>query len=352
MVTQCCGYAALTEKAPLTVHKYTVRDLRDNDVQIQVKYSGICHTDMHMIDNDWRCSQYPMVPGHEIAGVVTAVGGAVKGFKCGDHAGVGYFAWSCRTCRFCLDGQENYCEKAVQNYSFAMPDGELTMGGYADKVVIPAEFAVPLPMSLPMEVAAPLLCAGITCWSPMTYCKMDRPGAKIGVVGCGGLGHMAIQFGAAFGNEVTLISTSRSKEALARQLGAKHFCISTDPKSLRDHLGSLDFIVDTVAADKDINLYLSLLATNGTLVTVGLPEVSISLKVSPASLILKRRNIMGSLVGSISEQAAMMQFCAEKKVAPMIELMPCDKVNECFDRLKKNDVRFRFVLDMQNLSSS
>lgn len=335
----------MTQGAKFTEHSYTVRDLKDNDVEISVKYSGICHTDMHMVDNDWKCSQYPMVPGHEVAGVVTRVGSKCESVKVGDQVGVGYYCWSCRECDFCKSGQENYCPKAVQNYGFAMPDGEITMGGYSNKCVVPEEFAVPIPKELPLEYAAPLLCAGITVYSPMSYLKMQTPGKRIGVVGLGGLGHCAVLFGAAFGNEVTVISTSKSKEALATELGAKHFCVSTDPESVKNHLNTLDFIVDTVATDKNMDLYLSLMRTNGVLVTVGLPEVSIALKVSPMSLVFGRKSVMGSIVGSVSEQAEMMKFCAEKKIRPMIEVQPAKEINTCFERLKKNDVRFRFVLD-------
>lgn len=345
MPVECRGLAVMSQSAPFTEYSYTIRDLRSNDVEISVKYSGICHTDMHMMDNDWKCSQYPLVPGHEVAGVVTRVGESVTKLKVGDHVGVGYYCWSCRNCDFCKTGQENYCPKAVQNYGFAMPDGEITMGGFANKVVVAEEFAVPIPSELPLEFASPLLCAGITCWSPMKYCKMDTPGKRIGVVGLGGLGHCAVKFGVAFGNEVTVISTSRGKETLAKELGATHFCVSTDPESVKSTLNSLDYIVDTVSADKNMDLYLSLLRTNGVLVTVGLPEVSIALKVSPMSLVFGRKSVMGSIVGSVSEQEEMMKFCAEKQLKPMIEIQPANQIQTCFERLKKNDVRFRFVLD-------
>lgn len=346
MPSKCVGYAAHSAGGVMERWEYEVRDLRDNDVDIEVVYSGICHTDLHMIKNDWKVSQYPIVPGHEIAGVVKAVGKGVSRFKIGDHVGVGCMIWSCRQCNLCKSGSENYCKNVVQTYSFAMPDGEITRGGFSNRVIAPEEFAVSIPKAMPLEKAAPLLCAGITCWSPMVYLGMDKPGKKIGVIGLGGLGHMAVQFGAKFGNEVTVISTSRSKEALAKELGASEFIVITDPNSVAEHAETLDFIIDTVSAEKPVDLYLSLLRANGVLCTVGLPEHGYKIAIPPADLIWQRKSIVGSVVGSVSEMNDMMKFCADKDVAPYIEMTDFQHLNEALQRLEKNDVRFRFVIDV------
>lgn len=351
-MVEIIGYAAHEAKANLVPWKYTVREPRDDDVEITIQYCGICHTDIHMIDNDWKCSVYPMVPGHEAAGTISRVGSKVTKFKVGDKAGVGYLAWSCRDCEFCKNNEENLCDKYVPSYGFALPDGEITRGGYAQKIIVHEDFAARIPESMDLKLAAPLLCAGITCWSPMKYFKFDRPGAKIGVVGLGGLGHMAVQIGAKFGNEVTVISTSSNKEELARKLGATKFVVSKDPEQVKNALNSLDFIIDTVAFEKPMDLYLSLLKPNGVFVTVGLPESSTKLSFPPASVIFKRKTVVGSLVGSIKEMEDMFEFCAQKEVYPMIELMDAPEINKAFDRLKKNDVKFRFVLDMTKLPTS
>eukprot|EP01053_Blabericola_migrator_P002516 Blabericola_migrator_1__2515@NODE_1709_length_3955_cov_614_992798_g1105_i0_p1_GENE_NODE_1709_length_3955_cov_614_992798_g1105_i0NODE_1709_length_3955_cov_614_992798_g1105_i0_p1_ORF_typecomplete_len353_score52_27ADH_N/PF08240_12/3_1e31ADH_zinc_N/PF00107_26/2_7e23Glu_dehyd_C/PF16912_5/3_2e17AlaDh_PNT_C/PF01262_21/1_7e03AlaDh_PNT_C/PF01262_21/2_9e08ADH_zinc_N_2/PF13602_6/3_2e072Hacid_dh_C/PF02826_19/7e07Shikimate_DH/PF01488_20/0_0012NAD_binding_2/PF03446_15/0_0086NAD_binding_10/PF13460_6/0_16BKACE/ len=351
-MVEIIGYSAQEAKAPLTHWKYTVRDLREDDVEIIIQYCGICHTDLHMIDDDWKCSQYPMVPGHEAAGIVSAVGSKVTKFKVGDKAGVGYIGYSCRECNYCKDSQENLCDKYVPSYSFAMPDGEITRGGYAQKMVVHEDYAAQIPASMDLKMAAPLLCAGITCWSPMKYFGFDRPGAKIGVIGLGGLGHMAVQIGNKMGNEVTVISTSTNKETLARQLGATNFVVSTDPESVKKALNTLDFIIDTVAYEKPMDLYLSLLRANGVFVTVGLPESSTKLSFPPASIIMKRKTVVGSLVGSVKEMEDMFQFCEEKQVYPMIEVVDSSEINDAFARLKKNQVKFRFVVDMQTLPTA
>eukprot|EP01054_Gregarina_sp_Poly1_P004841 Gregarina_sp_Poly_1__4840@NODE_2579_length_1950_cov_1355_518322_g1637_i0_p1_GENE_NODE_2579_length_1950_cov_1355_518322_g1637_i0NODE_2579_length_1950_cov_1355_518322_g1637_i0_p1_ORF_typecomplete_len354_score60_10ADH_N/PF08240_12/3_4e31ADH_zinc_N/PF00107_26/1_2e22Glu_dehyd_C/PF16912_5/2_7e14AlaDh_PNT_C/PF01262_21/1_2e03AlaDh_PNT_C/PF01262_21/9_1e072Hacid_dh_C/PF02826_19/2e06ADH_zinc_N_2/PF13602_6/7_5e05Shikimate_DH/PF01488_20/0_0058NAD_binding_2/PF03446_15/0_038NAD_binding_10/PF13460_6/0_12Cytochr len=348
-MVEIVGYAAQEAKAALAPWKFNVRELRENDVEITVQYCGICHTDLHMIDNDWKASQYPLVPGHEAAGTISRVGSKVAKFKVGDKAGVGYIAWSCRDCHFCKSNEENLCDKYVPSYGFAMPDGEITRGGYAQKMVVHEDFAARIPSAMDLKLAAPLLCAGITCWSPMKHFGFDKPGAKIGVVGLGGLGHMAVQIGAKFGNEVTVISTSASKEPLARQLGASKFVVSKDPEQVKNALNSLDYIIDTVAYDKPMDLYLSLLKANGVFVTVGLPEASTKLSFPPASVIMKRKSVVGSLVGSIKEMEEMFEFCEEKEVYPMIELVGAPEINNAFDRLKKNDVKFRFVVDMSEI---
>eukprot|EP01055_Gregarina_sp_Pseudo9_P000728 Gregarina_sp_Pseudo_9__727@NODE_1464_length_1577_cov_19_295839_g1360_i0_p1_GENE_NODE_1464_length_1577_cov_19_295839_g1360_i0NODE_1464_length_1577_cov_19_295839_g1360_i0_p1_ORF_typecomplete_len372_score70_08ADH_N/PF08240_12/2_3e30ADH_zinc_N/PF00107_26/2_6e19ADH_zinc_N/PF00107_26/2_5e03Glu_dehyd_C/PF16912_5/2_8e16ADH_zinc_N_2/PF13602_6/8_1e06AlaDh_PNT_C/PF01262_21/1_7e052Hacid_dh_C/PF02826_19/4_1e05Shikimate_DH/PF01488_20/0_0018DZR/PF12773_7/0_073AdoHcyase_NAD/PF00670_21/0_074OCD_Mu_crystall/PF024 len=344
-MVQASGWVSNGPKAPLEPWTFQIRDLRPDDVEIEVKFCGICHTDLHMMDNDWQCSQYPMVPGHEIAGVVARVGDKVKKFAVGDHAGVGYLAWTCRTCQHCVSGEENLCSKHVPSYGFSMPDGEITRGGFANKVIICEDFAARIPGSLDLKFAAPLLCAGITCWSPMKHFGFDRPGAKIGVVGLGGLGHMAVMFGHRFNNEVTVISTSSNKEALARSLGASHFVSLSRPEQIKHAVDSLDCIIDTVGADKPMNVYLSLLKANGVYVTVGLPDASIDLRVPPASL-MKRRKIVGSLVGSIGEMEEMFRFCQVHQVHPMIEVVGVDEINLAIERLRRNDVKFRFVVDM------
>lgn len=355
MPLNCVGYAVQKAGDPLMKWSYSVRDLRPNDIEIQVLYSGICHTDLHLMNDDWGMSRYPMVPGHEIVGRVVAKGSAVAEdeFQVGDAAGIGCFVWSCRKCTYCRKDAEQYCPEGVLTYAGAMPDGEITYGGYGNRVVAPHEFCVKLPAETNLSLAAPLFCAGITCWSPMKHFKMDAPGKKIGVIGLGGLGHMAVKLAVAFGNPVTVISTSSSKKQLAAELGATDFVnmaeLTASPAILKQHQDSLDFIIDTVSAEKPMDLYLSLLAVDGVLVTVGLPENQVSLKIQPSGLIMKRKTIAGSLVGSVKEIKDMMKFCAQREVYPMIEVVPVSKVNEAVERLRKNDVRFRFVMDMSDL---
>eukprot|EP01056_Protomagalhaensia_sp_Gyna25_P000116 Protomagalhaensia_sp_Gyna_25__115@NODE_1057_length_2238_cov_1253_261482_g842_i0_p1_GENE_NODE_1057_length_2238_cov_1253_261482_g842_i0NODE_1057_length_2238_cov_1253_261482_g842_i0_p1_ORF_typecomplete_len353_score64_66ADH_N/PF08240_12/1_6e28ADH_zinc_N/PF00107_26/2e22Glu_dehyd_C/PF16912_5/9_1e16AlaDh_PNT_C/PF01262_21/1_1e072Hacid_dh_C/PF02826_19/8e06ADH_zinc_N_2/PF13602_6/2_4e05Shikimate_DH/PF01488_20/0_00053NAD_binding_2/PF03446_15/0_0031NAD_binding_10/PF13460_6/0_15NAD_binding_7/PF13241_6/0_22_NO len=351
-MVEIVGYAAQEAKACLKPWKYVVREPRDEDIVVDIQFCGICHTDLHMIDNDWKCSQYPMVPGHEAVGKVSFVGSKVTKFAVGDPAGVGYIGYSCRDCEACKNGEENMCDKYVPSYGFALPDGEITRGGYARQMVVHEDYAARIPKGMDLKLAAPLLCAGITCWSPMKYFKFDRPGAKIGVIGLGGLGHMAVQIGAKMGNEVTVISTSLSKEKLARELGASKFVVSTDPAQVKQALNSLDYIIDTVAYEKPMDLYLSLLKANGVFVTVGLPEASCNLSFPPATIILKRKSVVGSLVGSIKEMEEMFVFCEEKKVYPMIEMVDAPEINDAFDRLKKNQVKFRFVVDMTKLPAT
>jgi D-arabinose 1-dehydrogenase-like Zn-dependent alcohol dehydrogenase len=293
---------------------------------------------------------FPMVPGHEIVGFVEAVGKDVSKFKKGDRAAVGVFVDSCRTCAQCTKGADQYCSKRVPSYNGRnLKDQSPTYGGYAKDVVCDEAFVLRFPDNLDMYAGAPLLCAGITVYSPMKKYGMDAKGKKIGVVGLGGLGHMAVKFGVAFGNEVTVISRSESKRKEAIEgLGATHFVNSTDSTQVKALLGSLDFIVDTASGDKDMNLYLSLLGVDGVFVTVGLPSADVSLQISAFSLISFRKAVVGSSVGSIKDIQEMLDYCALKNITSQIEKIPLEYANKAWDRVTKSDVHYRFVLDIEN----
>lgn len=342
------SYAAKEAKAKLEPFLIERREPGPNDVLIDILYSGICHSDIHQARNEWGSGQYPMVPGHEIAGKVARVGSSVKRFKTGDPVGVGCFVDSCRKCKECKDGFEQFCENGVSwTYNGTLQDKKTpTQGGYSAQITVDENYVLKIPASIPLEKAAPLLCAGITTYSPLRQAKV-LPGQKVGVVGFGGLGHMGVKLAAAMGAEVTVFSTSASKEADAKKFGAKHFVITKDPKNLEALAGTFDFILDTVSADHDLNVYLNLLKRDCSMTIVGVPEKPA--QVQAFSLILKRRKLGGSLIGGLRETQEMLDFCAAKNTAPEIELIPVQKVNEAFDRTVKADVRYRFVLDMKTL---
>jgi len=321
-----------------------------HDVAFDITFCGICHSDLHQVKSEWGPSHYPQVPGHELVGVVSTVGAAVTKFKPGDKVGVGCFVASCRSCKQCSRGFENYCAKSEFTYN-SPPDaeGRLTYGGYSSKTVVHEDFVLRMPDALAMDAAAPLLCAGITTYSPMKIHGIDKPGMRVGVLGLGGLGSMAVQFGAAFGCEVTVISTSPGKEAASRELGAKHFLVSSNEEAMKAAAGSLDAIVDTVSAQHDIGTYLGLLDVGGRVVIVGVPPQPFSLHAF--SLIGGGKSVTGSLVGGIPQTQEMLDFCAEKGIVSKIELIAIDQVNEAFARLVKNDVNGRFVIDMSTLKA-
>ena len=342
------GLAALTANAPLTPYNFTRRDLGPNDVAVAIKYAGICHSDIHQVKEEWGGAIFPMVPGHEIAGVVSAIGSSVSKFAVGDLIGVGVFIDSCRNCASCNSGLEQYCENGMTpTYNGLERDGITpTMGGYSDGYVIDENYAVKIPANLDLAAVAPLLCAGITLYSPLKYWNAG-PGRKVAVMGLGGLGHMGVKFAHAMGAEVTVLSHSRSKENDARQLGADHFIVTSDPGQLKSVKRSFDLILDTVSAEHNINDYLGLLTTNGTLVVIGLPGVPFA--VNADSLLSGRRSMAGSMIGGVSETQEMLDFCGEKNIVSEIELIEASYVNQAYERTIKSDVRFRFVIDIATL---
>ena len=342
------GLAALIKNAPLTPYSFTRRELLPNDVAIDIKYAGICHSDIHQVREEWGGARFPMVPGHEIAGVVSAIGSSVSKFAVGDLIGVGVFIDSCRDCSSCNQGLEQYCEKGMTpTYNGVERDGVTpTMGGYCDGYVINENYAVKIPDGLDLAAVAPLLCAGITLYSPLKHWKAGA-GKKVAVMGLGGLGHMGVKFAHALGAEVTVLSHSPSKEADARQLGADHFVVTSDPAQMKLNKRKFDLILNTVSAEHDINDYLSLLTTDGTLVVIGLPGVPFA--VNADSLLSGRRSMAGSMIGGISELQEMLKFCGEKNIVSEIELISADYVNTAYERTVKSDVRFRFVIDIATL---
>jgi uncharacterized zinc-type alcohol dehydrogenase-like protein len=342
------GLAALNKGAALTPFTFTRRDLRDHDVAIDIKFAGICHSDIHQVKEEWGAARFPMVPGHEIAGVVSAIGGSVTKFKVGDLIGVGVFIDSCRDCTSCNQGLEQYCENGMTpTYNGVERDGTTpTMGGYCDGYVIDENYAVKIPSNLNLAAVAPLLCAGITLYSPLKHWKAG-PGKKVAVMGLGGLGHMGVKFAHALGAEVTVLSHSPSKEADARKLGADHFIVTSDASQMQSVKRNFDLILDTVSAEHNINDYLSLLTTDGTLVVIGLPGVPFSVHAN--SLLTGRRSMAGSMIGGISQMQEMLDFCGAKEIVSEIELISADYVNTAYERTIESDVRFRFVIDIATL---
>lgn len=342
------GLAALAKGAPLTTFEFTRRELGAHDVAISIKYAGICHSDIHQVKDEWGGSRFPMVPGHEIAGEVSAIGSAVTKFKVGDLIGVGVFIDSCRTCENCTSGLEQYCINGMTpTYNGLERDGVTpTMGGYSSAYVIDESYAVKIPQNLNLAAVAPLLCAGITLYSPLRNWNAG-PGKKVAIMGLGGLGHMGVKFAHALGAEVTVLSHSPSKESDARKLGADHFVVTTDAAQMAQVKKSFDLILDTVSAEHDINEFLSLLSTDGTLVVIGLPGKPFS--VNANSLLSGRRSMAGSMIGGIAETQEMLDFCGEKNIVSEIELIKSDYVNQAYERTIKSDVRFRFVIDIATL---
>ncbi|KAL3355225.1 hypothetical protein AABB24_019355 [Solanum stoloniferum] len=340
------GWAARDTSGVLSPFNFSRRVTGEKDVQFKVMYCGICHSDLHQLKNEWSNSIYPMVPGHEVVGVVTEVGSKVEKFKTGDKVGVGCLVGSCRKCENCDNDLENYCRDQIMTYNGVYTDGIPTYGGYSDIMVTNEHYVVHWPENLPME-AAPLLCAGITTYSPLRYYGLDKPGMHIGVVGLGGLGHMAVKFAKAFGTKVTVISTAVSKkdEAIDR-LGADSFLVSRDPDQMQGAAGSLDGIIDTVSAIHPLLPLINLLKTHGKLVMVGAPEKPLELPVLP--LLLGRKLVAGSAIGGVKETQEMVDFAAKHNITPDVEVVPMDYVNTALERLLKSDVKYRFVLDIGN----
>ncbi len=348
--TQVRAYAVQTATSPLAPLGIARREAGPLDVEIEILYCGVCHSDLHQGRNEWHNTIYPCVPGHEIVGRVTRVGSRVARFKPGDLAAVGCMVDSCRTCPNCRAGQEQYC-LSFPVLTYNGPDKHLggqTFGGYSTAIVVDEAFALRVPAGLDLAATAPLLCAGITTYSPLRHWKVG-PGQKAGIVGLGGLGHMGVKFARAFGAHVVLFTTSPGKIADGLRLGAHEVVVSTDPDAMKKHMGSFDFILDAVSAQHDINAYLNLLKLDGTLTLVGAPEQP--LPVSAFSMILPRRNFAGSAIGGIAETQEMLDFCAAHGIVSDIELIPIQKINEAWDRLLKQDVRYRFVIDMASLKT-
>lgn len=334
---------------PLAPFEFERRSLKPHDIAFEILFCGVCHSDIHQVRDEWGGSIFPMVPGHEIVGRVSAIGDDVSKYKAGDLVAVGCMVDSCRECEYCRKGLEQYCiDGSVGTYnSYERDKVTPTYGGYSDKIVVHEDFVLRVPLNLPLEGVAPLLCAGITTYSPLRHWKVG-PGHKIAVLGLGGLGHMAVKFASAFGAEVTMLSTSASKEADARALGAHHFVLTSSQDNLKKIRGTFDFIIDTVSAPHDYNLYMKLLRPDGVHICVGAPPTPAS--VNAFSLITKRKSIAGSMIGGIPETQEMLNFCSEHNIVSDVEVIPIDYVNRAYERMMKGDVRYRFVIDMSSLN--
>lgn len=346
--TNVKAYGADAANAPL--HGMTIprRELLPHDVEMKILYCGICHSDLHQLKNDFGMSTYPMVPGHEIVGKVTRTGSKVTSFKTGDLAAVGCIVDSCGTCQHCKHGLEQFCQEGV-TFSFNSPDkylGGKTFGGFSETIVTEDKYMLHMPGSLDLAAAAPLLCAGITVYSPLKHWKAG-PGKNIGILGIGGLGHVAIKIAKAMGAHVTVFTTSAAKVKDAKRLGADSAVLSTDPDQMAACAGKMDMILDTVSAKHDVNSYLHLLKVDGSVVLVGLPPEP--LEVGAFSVVVGRRSLSGSNIGGIAETQEMLDFCAEHNITAEIELIRVQEVNEAFKRLEKGDVKYRFVIDMASL---
>jgi len=341
------GYAAPEAKIPLAPFKFERREVGPHDVQIEIAYCGVCHSDIHQVRDEWGGSIFPMVPGHEIVGKITKVGDQVTKFKVGETAGVGCFVDSCRHCPSCLAGLEQYCDVGmIATYNGRDKEGNPTYGGYSNQVVVDENYILHVSDKLPLAGVAPLLCAGITTYSPLMEWKVGK-GHKLGVVGLGGLGHMAVKLGASLGAEVTVLSTSASKKADAEKLGAHHFVVTSDPEQVKAVQGTLDFIINTISAQHEYDFFMQLLKLDGTMILVGVPPEAP--KVTAFNLIMKRRRLAGSLIGGIKETQEMLDYCAEHGITSDVEVINIDYINEAYERMIKGDVRYRFVIDMASL---
>jgi len=342
------GYAAHSAKEALVPFTFERREVGAKDVQIEILFCGVCHSDLHTARNEWQNTVYPVVPGHEIVGRVTAVGADVKAFKVGDLAGVGCLSDSCRVCPDCAEGLEQYCDQEIFTYN--SPDkhtGKMTYGGYSNHIITDEHFVLRVPPKLDLAAVAPLLCAGITTYSPLRHWKVG-PGSKVGIVGLGGLGHMAVKLAHAMGAHVVLFTTSANKIEDAKRLGANEVVISKNPDEMKKHLKSFDFILNTVAASHNLDVFTELLKRDGTMCLNGVPEFP---HPSPSifNLIFKRRQIAGSLIGGIKETQEMLDFCAEHNITSDIEIIAIKDINQAYERMLKGDVKYRFVIDMSTL---
>ncbi len=344
------GYAAHSTTAELEPWTFERRELRANDVQMEILYCGVCHSDLHQSRNDWGWSSYPVVPGHEIVGVVTAVGPEVKKYKEGDRVAVGCMVDSCQHCDQCHKGEEQLCRHGnTQTYNGRdRVTGDPTYGGYSKHLVVREEFVLSVPESLDIARAAPLLCAGITTWSPLKTWGV-KEGTRVGVIGLGGLGHMAVKLAAGLGAHVVVLSRSADKEADAKELGAHELLVSSDKAAMKAAANSLDLIIDTVPVEHELNPYLPLLDVDGTIVLVG--QLGPIPNMSSLPLLMGRRRVSGSPIGGIRETQEMLDFCGEKGILPDVEMIRMDEINHAFERMEKSDVRYRFVIDMASLEA-
>jgi alcohol dehydrogenase (NADP+) len=342
------GYAALDNKSPLAPHNFNRREPGATEIVIDILFCGVCHSDLHMARNEWGNAIYPMVPGHEIVGSVAAAGKSVTKFKPGDIAAVGVIVDSCRHCEPCNRGEEHFCaEGPTLTYAAKdRVDGSITMGGYSNNYVVDERFAHTVPSNLNLAAVAPLLCAGITTYSPLRHWNAG-PGKKVGIVGLGGLGHMALKFAHSFGAHTVQLTTSLKKKDDALKLGADEVVLSTDEAAMKKHAGTFDFILDTASAPHSLEPYLSLIKQDGTITLVGLPEKPPSINMF--SLISKRASIAGSMIGGMPETQEMLDYCGRNNIAAEVEVIPIQHINEAFERMLKQDVKYRFVIDMTSL---
>lgn len=349
-MSKAISYAAYSATEPLAPFNFERREVGPKDVQIEILFCGVCHSDLHTARNEWQNTTYPVVPGHEIVGRVTSVGDQVTGFKVGDLAGVGCLVDSCRSCSDCSEGLEQYCDFSV--YTYNSPDkhtGKTTYGGYSNKIVVDEHFVLHIPEKLDLAGVAPLLCAGITTYSPLRHWNVGKD-SKVGIVGLGGLGHMAVKLAHAMGAYVVLFTTSPDKVADAKRLGADEVVISKNPDAMKKHVNSFDFILNTVAAAHNLDVFTELLKRDGTMCLNGVPEHP---HPSPniGNLIFKRRQIAGSLIGGIKETQEMLDFCAEHNITSDIEMIAIQDIDKAYDRMLKGDVKYRFVIDMATLKA-
>lgn len=342
------AYAAYDAVNPLKPYTFERKEVGAHQVQIEILYSGVCHSDIHTAKGDWGPVDYPLVPGHEIVGRIVKVGSEVSKFKVGELAGVGCFVDSCRVCPSCKSGEEQFCDEGMTGTYNSVERGTNTptRGGYSTSIIVDESYTLHVSEKLDIKGVAPLLCAGITTYSPLRYLKVGK-GHKVGVLGLGGLGHMAVKFAVSFGAEVTMLSHSPSKEADAKKLGAHKFALTSDPATMDSLANSFDFILNTVSAKHDHNAYLNLLTTNGTMIVVGAPPAPAEIPVF--TLIMKRRSIIGSLIGGIKETQEMLDYCAEHNITSDVEIIDMSYINEAYDRMNKSDVKYRFVIDMASL---
>ncbi len=342
------GYAALDTKSPLAPHNFSRREPGATEIAIEILYCGVCHSDLHMARNEWGNAIYPMVPGHEIVGRVTAAGKSVTKFKTGDIAAIGVIVDSCRHCEPCNRGEEHFCaEGSTLTYAAKdRVDGSITMGGYSNNYVVDERFAHTVPANLNLAAVAPLLCAGITTYSPLRHWNAG-PGKKVGIVGLGGLGHMALKFAHSFGAHTVQLTTSLKKKEDAIKLGADEVVLSTDEAAMKKHAGTFDFILDTASAPHALEPYLSLLKQDGTITLVGLPEKPPSINMF--ALITKRASIAGSMIGGMPETQEMLDYCGRNNITAEVEVIPIQQINEAFERMLNQDVKYRFVIDMTSL---
>ncbi|MNJ98005.1 NADP-dependent alcohol dehydrogenase C 2 [compost metagenome] len=345
---QVKAFAAYDAETPLKPFEFERKEVGPNQVQIEILFSGVCHSDIHTAKGDWGPAIYPLVPGHEIVGRIIKTGDAVKNFKVGELAGVGCFVDSCRHCQSCLEGEEQYCDEGMTGTYNSYERGTKipTYGGYSTTITVDEKYTLHVSDKLPLSGVAPLLCAGITTYSPLRHLKVGK-GHKVAVLGLGGLGHMAVKFAASFGAEVTMLSGSPSKEADAKKLGAHHFALTSNAEVMASLTNTFDVILNTVSAQHDYNTYLNLLRKNGTMIVVGVPPAGEPLQAF--TLISKRRSIMGSLIGGIAETQEMLDYCAEHSIVSEVEVINMDYINEAYERMEKSDVKYRFVIDMASL---